>query len=262
MDGQPHDAMDRCNMLWLGPALGPVERACIRSVLTQGHPLSLYCYDEPRNVPAGVELRDAAAVLPRSAILRHVSGSVALFADRFRYTLMQHEVGLWLDCDMYVVAPIRRAGDYVLGLEEPGVIGTGILRIPADSLLLPPLLALFEENSVPSWLAMRARIAARLRLSFTGRSGIAKMPWGSIGPHALSSLAKAHNLHQLAAPPHLFFPVHWRDARWILEPGMTVEDKISPCTVSVHLWNQLIRPFKESRAPRGSFLARLQEEGS
>ena len=36
--------------------LGPrkIERACLRSVLRQGHRLSLYCYEKPAGVPTGV----------------------------------------------------------------------------------------------------------------------------------------------------------------------------------------------------------------
>lgn len=62
-------------MLWIGPPLGPVERACMRSVLRQGHPLSLYRYAAPDGVPDGVELRDAAELIPESEDIRHKSGS-------------------------------------------------------------------------------------------------------------------------------------------------------------------------------------------
>lgn len=258
---RPVEAPECCNLLWLGPALGRVERACIRSILRQGHPVAVHCYDEPSGVPAGAELRDAAEILPLSAVVRHVSGSVALFADRFRYELQRRGRGLWLDCDMYLVAPIP-AGDYVLGWEEPGLIGTGILRLPHDAPLLPPLLALFEERNVPPWLPAGARAAAQLRLMLTGRSGIARMPWGSVGPRALTSLARAQGFERLAAPPEIYYPVNWRDAGWILEPGTRLEDKLAPSTVSIHLWNEMIKPFKEAPAPPGSFLERLQDEGA
>lgn len=249
-------------MLWVGPTLGPVERACMRSVLRQGHAVSLHCYDEPDGVPAGVELRDAGVLLPRSAIVRHRSGSVALFADRFRYAVMQAGLGLWLDCDMYLFAPIRPPGDYLLGLEAPGLIGTGVLRLPPHSPLLPPLLALFEDRRVPPWLGPRARIAAALRLALTGRSGLARMPWGSAGPHALTSLARSYGLERLAAPMEVFNPVPWQDAGWIAKPDAKLADLIGPSTLSLHLWNEMIKPFKDAPATPGSFLARLQEEGA
>src|SRR3712207_7292675 len=47
------------------------SRACLRSALRQGHPLTLYCYDAPDGVPEGVELADAGSIVPRSRVIRH-----------------------------------------------------------------------------------------------------------------------------------------------------------------------------------------------
>jgi hypothetical protein len=248
--------------LWIGSSLGAVERACLASVLRQGHRLALYCYREPRGVPPGVELRNAAAVLPEGAIIRHQSGSVALFANRFRYELQRRGAGTWLDTDIYLLKPLESKKPYLMGEEAPGVINNGILRIPAESPLLPPLLALFEEDCVPFWLPPRARAAAWWRLRTRGRSGLSKMPWGSAGPLALTAVAKREGLAALAQPAHVLHPVRWQDAAWIREPGQRLEDRISDETVALHLWNERIRHFKDDPAPAGSFLARLQAEGA
>lgn len=247
--------------LWIGPALGPVERACLKSVLNQGHPLALYCYREPAGVPDGVELRDASAIIPERRIIRHRTGSFALFANWFRYELQRREAGTWVDCDVYLLSPLNGASPYLFGEEAPGRINNAVLRLPPDSPLLPPLLALFEERSVPPWLPFRARTAARLRLWRRGRSGLASMPWGSAGPDALSYLAKRHGLSRLAVPPELLYPAPWQDALWIADPGKWLEDVITPRTVAVHLWNERIKHVKERPARPGSFLERLQDEG-
>src|SRR6476659_583016 len=91
--------MLRCVTLWIGDSLGPIERACLRSVLGHGHALTLYCYKEPIGIPAGVDLADASAILPESAVLRDSTGSVALFSDWFRYELLQRGLGTWVDTD-------------------------------------------------------------------------------------------------------------------------------------------------------------------
>ena len=57
-----------CNTLWIGPELGRVERACLRSFLRNGHPVTLYCYDEVAGVPEGVVLADAHEVLPAEQV--------------------------------------------------------------------------------------------------------------------------------------------------------------------------------------------------
>jgi len=83
--------------------------------------------------------------------------------------------------------------------------------VPPDSPLLPPLIALFEEKTVPGWLSLRARLAARWRLVATGRSGIAKLPWGSCGPHALTAVASKHGLADVALPAEVLYPVRWQE---------------------------------------------------
>lgn len=120
-------------MLWIGPQLGAVERACIRSVIRQGHPVTLYCYDRPEGIPEGVSVEDAASVLPRDSIIKHSSGGVALFSDRFRFEAQRRGLGIWFDCDTYLLAPVLDSSDYVMGFDGCGYIGAGILRLPPNS---------------------------------------------------------------------------------------------------------------------------------
>jgi hypothetical protein len=248
--------------LWIGPRLGRVERACLRSALRQGHKVHLYCYRPPEGVPRGVELRDAAALFPESAIVRHHGGSPSLFSNRFRYEAQRRGLGTWIDCDLYLLRPIDLAAPVLFGEEAPGWINGGILRLPPDAPVLAPLLELFEERTVPFWLPPRARLAARLRRRLTGRTGLARMPWGTAGPKALTALLAAHGLAGAALPRDIFYPVRWQDAAWILAPGVALEEVVTERSVAVHLWNERIRAFKDRPAPAGSFLARLQAEGA
>ena len=249
-------------MLWIGPALGPLERACMNSVRRQGHRLVLWCYDEPMHVPDGVDLRDAAEILPRNRIIRHQSGSVSLFSNLFRYELQRRGLGTWLDCDVYLLKPLECSAPYLLSEYEPGAINAGVLRTPPDLPLLAPLIALFEERTVPPWLTPRARIAAHWRLRRNGRTDLSKMPWGSAGPAAITAMARRFGLDRWAVPAEVHSPVDWQDAGWIADPGIALEDVIAAETVSVHLWNERIKHFKDAPAGPGSFLSRLQEEGA
>jgi hypothetical protein len=208
-----------------------------------------------------VELRDAGEILSENRIIRHKTGSVALFANWFRYELQRRALGTWVDTDAYLLKPLESEKPYLMGFESEQ-INNGLLRIPADSPILPPLLALFEEKSVPSWLPLRAWLAAWWRLISTGRSGLALMPWGSAGPRALTALAERHGVAALAEPPEVLYPVRWQDAEWIRDPAVKLEDVITERTVSVHLWNERIKLFKHDPAAAGSFLARLQAEGA
>jgi hypothetical protein len=246
--------------LWIGERLGAIERACLRSMLRHGHEVRLHCYGRPAGVPDGVEIADAADILPESAIIRQ-NGSPAPFANRFRYELLRRGLGTWLDCDVYLLKPLDMERPYLMGVEnDKGTINNGVLRMPADSPLLPPLLALFEERSVPRWIGRRARIAAAWRLLTTGRSGLARMPWGASGPLALTALARRHGLAGEAQPQEVFH-LGLQDPEWIRDPARPLETMATPRTVAIHLWNFVITPFKELPAPAGSFLARLQQEG-
>ena len=258
----PHSvaAMMQCVTLWVGKALGPLERACLRSVLRQGHDLALYCYGEVEGIPAGVEVRDGADVLPESAVFRHRSGSYAAFADWFRYELLRRGAGTWIDTDVYLLAPLDPEPRYWFGEQTPGVVNNAVLRLPADSPLLADLLKLFEGQT-PKWLRSRDYLAARLRELLRGRPDLARMPWGTTGPHALTALAKEHGLMGEAVPPGVLYPVPWTRADWIRDPRLKIEDVIAPETLAVHLWNECIKRFKNEPAPAGSFLDRLQEEG-
>jgi hypothetical protein len=247
---------------WMGPPLGAVERACLRSMVGQGHPVAIYCYEPPGRVPDGVDLRDAAEIFPRSEVIHHRSGSVALFSNRFRYELQRRALGTWVDTDLYVLKPIDGTRPYLFGEEKPGFFNIGVLRLPPDSPMVAPLLDIFREKAVPPWLEARHRLAAYWRLWRTGRTGLSRMPWGSAGPAALTAIARMTGMSGHAQPAEVFSPVHWRDAAWLRDPAQRLEDRIGPRTVAIHLWNQIIKDFKDEPAAPGSFLARLQEEGA
>lgn len=252
----------RLNSLWIGPSLGAVERACLRSALAQGHEVTLWCYERPEGVPEGIEFGEAADILPAGRIVRHENGSPALFANLFRYELQRRGLGTWIDCDVYLLAPIEAARPYLFAWEGRDVINNAVLRLPADSPMLAPLIALFDERRVPSWLPWRHRLAAWRRLRRTGRTGLSHMPWGSAGPKALTALARRHRRDRWALPPRSFYPVPWQRAGWIREPSIGLDEMIGADTVGVHLWHEVIRPWKDEPARPGSFLARLQAEGA
>lgn len=251
-----------CVTLWIGDRLGAVERACLRSVLRQGQRIALYCYAVPEGVPEGVELRDAAEILPQEGLHGLCRGGAAMFSDWFRYALLRRGLGTWIDADIYLLRPIDEEADYVMGEQEPGLLNNAVLRLPPGSPLLAPLLALFEAPSIPPWLPPRALWSARAARLVRGRVDLAAMPWGTTGPHALTALAASTGLASRAVPPEVFFPVPWRNADWIRDRAKPIEQMTTERTVAVHLWNECIKGFKDEPAAPGSFLHRLQRESA
>ena len=253
--------MVHCVTLWVGEGFGAVERACLRSVLSQGHRLTLYCYREPIGIPDGLELQDASSILPEGAILRHRGGSVAPFSDWFRYELLKRGLGTWIDADMYLLREINKRPEHLFGEERPGVINNAVLRLPADSPALLELLAPFQ-GTMPEWLTPRHRVSSHFRRWFRGGVDIGAMPWGTTGPAALTAAAAKFGLTSLALPPSVFYPVPWERADWILDPALQLQQMVTDSTIGIHLWNECIKGFKNGPAPRGSFLERLHREGA
>lgn len=255
-------AFDRCVTLWIGDALGPVERACMLSVLRQGHALALYCYRKPSGVPDGVEICDAAEILPERNVFFHRSGSVAFYSDWFRYELLKRGLGTWVDTDMYLLAPLDIAQEYLFGEESPGMINNAVLRLPPDSPMLPLLLEPFEKKKMPATTPARLRLPMKARKALTGAVDLTRLAWGSTGPLALNAFAQRFGLASRALPPDVLYPVLWTDAEWIRDPARTLEEVTTDRTVAVHLWNECIKSFKNDPAPAGTFLCRLQAEGA
>jgi hypothetical protein len=250
-----------CVTLWIGNALGAVERACLLSVLRQGHGLALYCYATPEGVPERVELRDANEILPRSEVFFQRNGSVAAFSDWFRYELLRRALGTWVDTDVYLLQALDTDADYLFGEEEPGVINNAVLRLPPESPLLRLLLEVFEKRTPPPWLHWRSYLRARAQELIRGRMDLSCLPWGATGPLALTALARKLGLASQALPSSVLSPVPWTKAGWIRDPFTRLEDVTTPRTVAVHLWNECVKDFKNGPAEPGSFLERLQREG-
>ena len=249
-----------CVTLWIGESLGGVERACLRSVLRQGHDLALYCYAPVAGVPDGVEVRGAADILPASGIFRHASGSVAPFSDWFRYELQRRGAGTWIDTDIYLLAPLDGRAPCLFGEQGDGIINNAVLRLPANSPALPALLKPFEDGA-PDELSWPEKWFKRARQLVAGRTNLTRLAWGATGPTAMTKAADAYDLSRFALPAEVFYPVPWEGFDWIRDPTVSLDDVVTQATVAIHLWNELIKDFKNEPAPEGSFLERLQREG-
>jgi hypothetical protein len=241
--------------------LSPIERACLKAMLRQGHSVALYCYSIPAGVPKGVATLDASAVLPREAIRDAWSNRSDIYSDWFRYEIQKRALGTWLDLDVYLVAPLDLDRPSLFGEYEPEKINGAVLRLPPESPLLQALLEQFEEKTVPSWMPFKKRVELGVRRLIDGTVDLTRTPWGTTGPFALTELVQRFGLGSQALPPEVFYPAAWQNADWIADPAIAIEDVVTERTVAVHLWNELVKGIKNSPAAEGSFLRRLQNEG-
>jgi len=250
------------NAFWIGPRLGRLHAACLRSFVEQGHRVILHTYNPPpEDRPKGVEIADAAALLGRDRIIRHQkSGSLALAADLFRYELMAADAGIYVDCDCYCVAPLA-GDDFLVGWETDSRLCNAVLQLSPDCPLLAAMRAIgASPGFIPPWEKPLRKKLYRFRLAAGAPVPLSEMKWGTTGPIALTYYAKALGLADKAKPIDVFYPLHYHHVGLLRDPEIKLGDLITPRTKVVHLWNEYLN--KDNTAPLpGSPLAEILSAG-
>jgi hypothetical protein len=226
---------------WFGENLSPYEILCLKSFIDRGHAFKLYTYGH-LVVPAGVQLVDAGEVLPKDSVFFYQhwpeSGSVAAFANRFRYALLAKFGGWWVDMDMVCLSDDFESFETFFALEEPGKINNAMLRFPSQHVAM---LTCLEQATL------------------LGQN----IGWGMTGPQLITKVLSELNLSDSAQPPHSCYPIKWTKYLDLFDPKMrTLVEQRTELSIGVHLWNEMIRRTgvnKFKAPPTGSFLDSLFE---
>ena len=197
--------------LWIGPRLRWIERMSMSSFLLNGWRYKLYVYDQPEGVPDGVELADAAAILPRDAVFREGggsgahSGSFGAFSDLFRYALLVRRGGLWTDTDAINLRPFEPTGARLVATEwtDAGILG------PNGALMASP-----ANDPVQRMCLEHAEALV------TG-GGI---HFARIGPQLLAEVFADGGMQGYTAlPPEFMNPVGWMETGKLVQPFEIVQ---------------------------------------
>jgi len=110
------------NGLWVGNQLSPLELLTLQSFVDHGHQFYLWVYENIQNkIPTNVILKDANEIVPHRDVFTlkygdeeqgFGKGSLALFADWFRYNLLFEKGGWWVDMDVTCLKPLDIKSDY------------------------------------------------------------------------------------------------------------------------------------------------------
>ncbi len=231
-------SLPTANAIWIGPKLGPIHAACLRSFVRAGHRVVLHSYDPPSDVPSGVEVTDARGLMPESRIVRYeANGSPALFANLYRYEILKAGLGLYVDCDLYCVRPIEDE-DYIFGWQDLRSLNNAVLKLPPACPLLAELCTLKDEF-IPPWSKSKEKQGLRLRRLLGRQLSVEKMPWGTTGPRALTWFARQHGLISKAAPIDVFYPVAMSHIGLLIDPDVSLDELITTRTRTIHLWSQM-----------------------
>lgn len=206
--------------LWIGDSLSPNELLSIKSYLYHGHNFELWVYNQIRNIPEGVTIRDANAIIPKSEIFLFSSGkvkkSLAIFSDYFRYKLLYEFGGWWSDMDAICVKPYDFDQEYVIMQEKlrdsnAGKIANGVIKCPATA----PVMGYCYENAH--------------KLIQDPKN----LKWGDTGPTLLSEAVKKFSLKEYVVPSNFFSPVSYIDI-----PDLFTAKQIPDEAYSIHLFNE------------------------
>lgn len=246
--------------LWIGPKLGALSHCCLKSFVMRGHEVYLHTYADIEDIPEGVTKVDANLIMSEDKIIKHnETGSYALFSDIFRYELMRKVEGIYVDCDVYCLKPlIIPEHGYLLGFEDDNWINGAVLRIPSDSLLLDSLLnAAYDPQFVPPWYSKSRQFRLKTKKAFGIGTSIADMPWGVIGPKAITYYLHKYQEIKYVQPIDIFYPVHYQCISQLCDPNLTVQDITTSRTLAIHLYNEMLRGIDLSTIEPDSTLARL-----
>jgi hypothetical protein len=232
------------NAVWIGNKLGPVHAMCFRSFILAGHRLRLHCFSPPSDVPDGVEIADARALMSEDRIVRYrKGGSYSLFSNLFRLMILKAGLGLYVDCDVFCLRPIPD-NDYIFGFENSEFLNGAVLKLPSDSEMMRGLSAIATDpDFVAPWFRPRKRAWLAFRKAMGFPAGIQIYRWGDLGPIATTYYARQAGVIGKAAPAEVFYPVSHDRAQVLLEPGLSLGGLVTDRTLTVHLYNEKLRAF-------------------
>ncbi|MDQ1209805.1 hypothetical protein QE380_002728 [Acinetobacter baylyi] len=246
--------------LWIGKKLGLISRSCLQSFVMRGHKVHLHTYDEIEDIPSGVVRVDANIIIPSKKIIKHnETGSYALFSDIFRYELMRNVEGIYVDCDVYCLKPLTiPEHGYLLGFEDDNWINGAVLKIPKDSELLSSLLAAaYDPKFIPPWYSSSKQFKLKTKKILGIGTTIADMPWGVIGPKAITYFVREYNKTDVIQPIDIFYPVHYQCISQLCDSNLDINDITTSRTSAIHLYNEMLRGINLENLEPNSTLARM-----
>lgn len=228
-------------MFWYGPMLSRVERLSMASFVANGHDVRLHVYSEPSGVPAGVELVDAADTLPESSIFRYPKGSVAGFANWFRYRLLYAEGGIWVDTDVVCLKPFDFPAPEVFAWEDQKSVNVAVLGLPKGDPLAQWMARCCESpNRMLPYDGIRT-VRHKLKRRFFEGNERGNVRWGENGPRGFTRALRHFGRLEQALDPGAFYPIHYREWLAPFEPATPELDARIENSHAVHLWNEMAR---------------------
>nr|WP_233287259.1 glycosyltransferase [Bradyrhizobium oropedii] len=192
-----------------------------------GHAVRVWTYSPEKLAflaARGIELRNAADVIPKALFERVVARSeVRFFSDIFRYAVLYEHGGLWMDSDVILLKPFPFIGDYFFNLQWRGghrghfICGNVIFAKPFSH----HIRTLYER-------------------SIDCLYGPDAITFGDVGPKLLSDYiasAEGYALRAGVFSPIFFNAIDWTELDKFNRPAAELPDYLNDDRVfGIHLW--------------------------
>ncbi len=264
------DNLDIIQSFWYGDKLSPLEQLCLRSFLSHGHPFHLYVYGDVEGVPEGTVLKDANEIFNEDKVFFYGpqagvgTGSVAVFANYFRYKLLALKGNWWVDTDIVCLKPFRFPEELIAGYGGQGTLANGVIKSPKGSKLMTFLADYAERpftTALPweNWKGRCLRFLMGLKRGFDPGA----IPWGTTGPRGFTTAVEHLEVQGAWKPKITFHPIEWREAiqlfgsseKWSLEQFKSSH--------GIHLCNEVLRRNKIDKFspfPEDSVVGQLMKQ--
>ena len=231
---------DTIQSLWIGNNLGIVQQLCLASYLYHGHEVHLYTYQDLKNIPNGVIVKDGNEILPEKDIF-YSHGSPAHFSDWFRWKMIAMKSGYWVDMDEICLKPFDfTKEDYVYGFEGHA-IANAVLKFPARHHLVELMEFMSQNpNQILPWDTEQD--VKRKQNRIEKGLGREHTLWGEAsGPTGLTKALMYYNLDKFAKPYYYFYGLNAIQTRRMLLDQNFDPSSLSDKMYAMHVWNNTFR---------------------
>lgn len=144
----------------------------------------------------------------------------------------------------------------------------GLTPAPGDAAEISPTLQSLiafcdDEYAIPVWMRRKQLAGIERRAAAADPMHVSKMPRSAWRPRALSHFLEKHDAISHAFPPHILFPIPFRDRRLFFLNASRIRKLVRDYTASIHLYKRRSRDRFEKRngemPPPNSHLACLAE---
>ena len=206
----------------------------------------LYCYENIKNVPEGVTIKQGTDILPKKDIFSYQvgpgKGSFSAFSNYFRYKLLYEKGGWWVDTDMVCLQPWDFDDEYIFCSEEEygtgsTIVNTGAIKCPTSSAIMDYC---FKECL---------------------KQNKDTLEWGTVGPKLLAQAVDKFSYNTFVKPIHTFSFIAPFRSHLFVEKNKKF--KPSKSIYGLHLWNEAWRRLgidKHKIYPSTSIYEQLKAE--